>query len=884
MKRITKALSTISSRVLAGVLIIVVAVVAITGIAEYDINIRQGTAELLKNGDMLASRLSHSLVYPLWEMDRYETEQVVAAETASQDVLAILVFYEQGALYAGKIKDAGGNVRSYNAQDPHDRSALAYAFRTVTRQVIKKETVIGVVSVYLTDKQLREDQNKIMLRLVLKLLILVAALSAGLYATLKWLIVRPIDALKSWVTMKSADYTVPPPRLKESEELNSLAFAFDDLTTALLKSEGRFETIFDSVNDAIFINDRESGAILDVNDVACEMYGYSREELLSVDIGTISSGESSYIQQDAVDKIAEVATGKPQLFEWKAKRKNGNLFWVEVNMKRAAIGGADAVVVVVRDITERKRAEAALRESQQRFQNAFEFAAIGMALVAPDGRWIRVNKSLCNLMGYQEDELLRKTFQDITHPDDLEADLALVRQMLTKEIRTYRREKRYIHKSGRIVWVSLSVSLIWKDEDNPLYFISQIEDITDRKQTEENLKKSEERLSKFFMMSPVGMTVSSLPDGRLLDINSEFETMLGFDRSEAVGKTTMELGIWLDPKDRENVLSRVRSEGKVRDLDLQIRAKQGNIVTQRFSAAPIEIDGRTYLLSAFADVTRQRKAEEELKQYHVHLEELVEERTSELSEANRKLKELDRLKSMFIASMSHELRTPLNSIIGFTGMTLQGMSGELNDEQKDNLTRAYHSAKHLLDLISDVIDISKIEAGRVEAYPEGFSLRKMVDDAVATVVPQLKDKALTIEVDVPPDTFLTTDRRRLLQCLINFLSNAVKFSESGRVIVASRKTDGLVSLSVSDTGIGIAGEDIHRLFEPFERLETRLRVKAGGTGLGLYLTKKLAIEVLRGDVSVESIEGQGSTFTITFPEDIGQTGKPSTDQGGGDIL
>ena len=138
---------------------------------------------------------------------------------------------------------------------------------------------------------------------------------------------------------------------------------------------------------------------------------------------------------------------------------------------------------------------------------------------------------------------MRKTFQDITHPDDLEADLALVHQMLTKEIRTYRREKRYIHKSGRIVWISLSVSLIWKDEDNPLYFISQIEDITDRKQAQENLKKSEERLSKFFMVAPVGIAVTSLPDGRLLDINNEFETMLGMDRSEAVGKTTMELGI-----------------------------------------------------------------------------------------------------------------------------------------------------------------------------------------------------------------------------------------------------------------------------------------------------------------------------------------------------
>ena len=319
-------------------------------------------------------------------------------------------------------------------------------------------------------------------------------------------------------------------------------------------------------------------------------------------------------------------------------------------MKRAAIGGADAVVVVIRDITERKRAEVAFRE-ERRFQNAFEFAAIGMALVAPDGRWIRVNRSLCSLMGYPEDELLRKTFQDITHPDDLEADLALVHQMLTKEIRTYRREKRYIHKSGRIVWISLSVSLIWKDEDNPLYFISQIEDITDRKQAQENLKKSEERLSKFFMVAPVGIAVTSLPDGCLLDINNEFETMLGMDCSEAVGKTTMELGIWLDPKDRENLLTRVRTEGRVRDADLQVRAKQGNIVTQRFSAVPIEIDGRSYLLSAFVDVTRQRKAEDELKQYQVHLEELVEARTSELSEANRKLKELDRLKSMFIASM-----------------------------------------------------------------------------------------------------------------------------------------------------------------------------------------------------------------------------------------
>jgi PAS domain S-box-containing protein len=653
----------------------------------------------------------------------------------------------------------------------------------------------------------------------------------------------------------------------------------------LKASEERYRSIFENALEGIFQTTPE-GRLVSANRSLAAMLGYESPEQLMGSVEDLAT--QVYVDADDRERLRTLVGehGSVEQFETRVRRKDGEVRWVSVNGQavKDEYGETRLYEGYLEDISDRKQTLAVLRESEERFQNAFKFAAIGMALVAPDGRWVKVNRSLCGLVGYSEEELLTKTFQDITHPDDLETDLEFVRQMLAKKIQTYQMEKRYIHKSGRIVWISLSVSLVRDGEDNPLYFISQIEDITDRKQVEENLKKSEERLSKFFMVAPIGIAVSRLPEGHLLDINNEFETMLGFGRSEAVGKTTTELGVWLDPKDRENLLTRVRTEGRVRDVDLRVRAKQGNIVSLRFSAVPIQIDGQSYLLSAFVDVTRQRKAEEELKRYQVHLEELVATRTSELSAANRKLKELDRLKSMFIASMSHELRTPLNSIIGFTGMTLQGMSGELNDEQKDNLTRAYHSAKHLLDLISDVIDISKIEAGRVEAYPEGFFLRKLVDDAVTTVVPQLRDKALTIEVDVPADTYVNTDRRRLLQCLINFLSNAVKFTESGRVIVASRKTDELVSLSVSDTGIGVAKEDLHRLFEPFERLESHLRVKAGGTGLGLYLTKKLAIDVLRGDVSVESIEGQGSTFTITFPGDIGQAGKPSTDRERGDIL
>ncbi|GAB6143906.1 transporter substrate-binding domain-containing protein [Desulfocicer niacini] len=261
-----------------------------------------------------------------------------------------------------------------------------------------------------------------------------------------------------------------------------------------------------------------------------------------------------------------------------------------------------------------------------------------------------------------------------------------------------------------------------------------------------------------------------------------------------------------------------------------------------------------------------------------------------LSEANRNLKKLDQLKSMFIASMSHELRTPLNSIIGFTGVIVQGMTGPLNDKQKDHLTRVYNSARHLLSLITDVIDISKIEAGRIDVYPEDLLLSEIVDEAVINIEPQLKAKQLKLLQYIPRDLKLHTDRKRLLQCIINYLSNAVKFTETGSITltagrcgsrpsgeISQRPTEGIsenncgdnpderMEILVTDTGIGIPERDHPRLFEAFERLDSHLRIKSGGTGLGLYLTRKLVTEILGGDIVFQSEEGRGSTFGFVIP-------------------
>ena len=196
------------------------------------------------------------------------------------------------------------------------------------------------------------------------------------------------------------------------------------------------------------------------------------------------------------------------------------------------------------------------------------------------------------------------------------------------------------------------------------------------------------------------------------------------------------------------------------------------------------------------------------------------------------------------------------------GVILQGMSGDLTDSQKDQLGRVYRSAKHLLALISDVIDISKVEAGRVELYGEDFSLSELIDEAVESVRPQLENKHLACEIKVPQGIRMHTDRRRLLQCTLNYLSNAVKYTEAGKVTVSAVDLGDSVEISVSDTGIGIPEDELDRVFMPFERIDSHLRVRTPGTGLGLYLTKKLAVEMFHGSVSVTSRVGEGSTFVM----------------------
>jgi PAS domain S-box-containing protein len=373
-----------------------------------------------------------------------------------------------------------------------------------------------------------------------------------------------------------------------------------------------------------------------------------------------------------------------------------------------------------------------------------------------------------------------------------------------------------------------------------------------RKQAEKKLRTEKAYIDQLFESAQEAIVMAD-KNGRVLRVNSEFIRLFGYTIDELVRSSLDDLIAPKEHYDSAVATTKKVTEGKKIAFETVRQRKNGTLLNASVLASPIIVDGELVAVyGIYRDITALKRAEKAL-----------EERSKELAEANIRLKELDRLKSMFIASMSHELRTPLNSIIGFTGIILQGLVGEINEEQRKQLALVKNSANHLLALINDVIDVSKIEADQIELVIEEYDLADLIQEVNDSFKVALEEKGLKLSLEMPERLTIKSDERRTKQVFMNLVSNAVKFTDKGEIKIKVAKKDERVEISVRDTGIGIEKKTMNKLFKAFSRIYTKDTLKEG-TGLGLYLSRKMA-NLLGGELSAKSEFGKGSKFTFTLP-------------------
>jgi PAS domain S-box-containing protein len=519
---------------------------------------------------------------------------------------------------------------------------------------------------------------------------------------------------------------------------------------------------------------------------------------------------------------------------------------------------------------ERELREAAIRRSHREVQLRYQLLVerlpmiVYMNPVAMRTGITYVSPQIQTILGYSPEEWVAdpEFWQTRLHPEDRDAVMKEIeRSSLTQESSSI--EYRMLARDRRVIWFHDQTMLVRDDKGQPLYWQGTKIDITKRKQAEAHASESEERFSKAFRASPIAISITRISDGLFADVNNSFLRLFGYTREEVIGQTALDLNIYPNPDDRENLIQKLMQQGELRDHELTTQTKSGEVIHVLLSTELIELNGEAYALATILDITARKRAESEILRLNAELERRVDERTRELGRALR-------AKDEFLASMSHELRTPLNAILGLSESLAEQSAGPLNEKQERYVRTIRESGNHLLSLINDILDLARIEASQIVLNITEVDV-KQVCQASLRMINELalkKQQHVSLEVD-EAFSYIWVDERRLKQILVNLLSNAVKFTpEGGRfgVQVTGDRQEKRVMFTVWDNGIGISEGDLGRLFQPFVQLDSSLSREAAGTGLGLALVAQMA-RLHGGSVGVESQPNDGSRFTVTLPWD-----------------
>ncbi len=680
---------------------------------------------------------------------------------------------------------------------------------------------------------------------------------------------------KSEQVTKTGDYSI---RIAEesSDEIGHLSSGFNRMLKQIQYREAeldsardQLQTVLDAVPGTISWIDSDLN-YLGVNRKLAEIFKMKGSEFVGKQIGFRGSSP------EFVDFVkAFFSSDKKHVF------KEINSVVNEKNLTHLIIGQKyahnKAAVFIGIDITRIKEAEKAIKVSEERFSLVLEASNTGIWDFDVLNKTAYYSPRWKSLLGYLEEEVgnTSEEWEDRLHPDEKERVIKQFDDYLLNPQGHFSLDYRFKHKNGSYRWVH-DRSLALTDEHGKTYrMLGSISDITERKKTEDALEEQYDLLRTIIDILPVNIFVKD-PDCKFIIGNENLAKHHGVTSPEEFfGKTDFDLYPY-EEAERYQTFERHLMDSKESEINIigEHIDKNGNKEWNRNSKIPIyDHEGNSIGIVGFSqNITDIKKSEEEVQKLNVELEKRVVERTHkleekkrELEQANVRLQELDQLKSMFLASMSHELRTPLNSIIGFTGLLLMGMAGDLNDEQKKQLGLVKNSAQHLLELINDILDISKIEAGKIDLDINKFNLKQLINEIIEETSPLVKKKDIQLTGKASDNIYITSDKRRVKQVLMNLVSNAIKFTEIGSIqIKAETKSDDILELTVTDKGIGILKEDLGKLFAPFQQLDMSSTKKYEGTGLGLYLSKKL-VTMLGGDITAKSEYGKGSDFTVNLP-------------------
>ena len=643
----------------------------------------------------------------------------------------------------------------------------------------------------------------------------------------------------------------------------------------LQESETRHRFLFEHNPMPMLIYERGTLQILAVNEAFLQHYGYRPAEVMALRLTDLYPEEEKAKIADLIPHLH----GHAKLGEWHHRKHDGSFITNVVFSDDLVYQGRNARVAVLTDITERKRVEEALQKSEQQVRLIMENLADLVAVLDLDGRRLYNSPSYQGILG-DTARLRGSSSFDQVHPEDR----ARVEQVFQETVRTgvgQRLEYRMMDQHGQSRHIESQGSVIRDAHGRVSQVVVVSRDVTERKEAERALRESEQKYRELVMLAN-SIILRWSRDGRITFLNEFGQRFFGYTEAEIRGRHVVGTIVPASESGGRNLPSLMdqicaNPAAFEQNINENMRRNGEHVWISWTNRVVLDERGQVNeILSIGVDITARKRVEEELRAAQASLEERILVRTTELAEARDRAEEADRIKSAFLAAMSHELRTPLNSIIGFTGIVLQGLAGPLNPEQTKQLGMVRSSARHLLELINDVLDLSKIEAGQLKVRAEPFDLPAAIERVTNSLKPLAEKKGLTLSAAVSASLGrMVSDRRRLEQVLLNLLNNAIKFTEHGQVVLTvealadyrpspDAPPQPAVRLRVTDTGMGIKPDDLASLFQPFRQIDAGLARQHEGTGLGLAICRRL-VTLMGGEISAASQWLRGSEFTVTLP-------------------